>query len=112
MKIEFKEKFFKFYYYLHYPIIFINFFIFISVTFFAILMYGLGDDGYSRLEDVFFYLFYAISAVSCAFLYFVLTIISTIATKKLTKNKKLNIFEKISVIIFPILTIISYILVF
>lgn len=112
MKIVFREKFFKFYYYLHYPIIFVNLFIFIMVTFFAILMYGLGDNGYSRLEDVFFYLFYATLTVSCAFLYFILTIISTITAKKITQNKDINIFEKISAVIFPILTIILYTLIF
>ena len=109
MKIEFKEKFLNFYYFFHYFIIIGNSFLLITIMVYAISIYGLGGGkSYYSQDELFKYVFFALLAVLIGFLYLLLTIISTIAIKKIKEHQNINFLEKFSAIFLPIITIPLY----
>ena len=109
MKIEFKEKFLNFYYFSHYPIIIGNLLIFIAIMVCVISIYTLGNGkSYYTQDENFKYTFFALLTVLIGFLYLLLTIIATIAIKKIKEHKNINLLEKFSVITLPIITIPLY----
>ncbi|MBQ3819099.1 hypothetical protein II810_01495, partial [bacterium] len=91
MKIEFKEKFLNFYYFFHYFIIIGNSLLLITIMVYAISIYGLGGGkSYYSQDELFKYVFFALLAVLIGFLYLLLTIISTIAIKKIKEHQNIN----------------------
>ena len=108
MKILSKEKYLLFYYLIHYVAIFINFKI-LSLCFFVILLGFASGAEYNypffvTLKYIAIPLFISLGTI----IYFVLTIISAIAINKIRQHKIVNMIEKFSAIIFPIIAIPLY----
>lgn len=89
----------------------LNFLFFVSVIIMSAVFYGLGAESMRTFSDSFLFILIAGILIVCCQLYVIITPVSAIATKRILDGKPLTFFQKISGIIFPIITIPLYILV-
>ena len=109
METSFKKYLLNSYVWLHYIAICTNSFIVFLVSIIAFAIYGLGGGRYNSPDVIQTFFFYTYSVILLALINVVITVISTVAIRKIRRNELLNIFQKINAVLFPVINIPLYV---
>ena len=108
MKPATKKVLLKLYFYFQCIAIILHFLFFIFSIIISFAFYVLGQGSYNPTNVLVLFYIESVVIATAFFIYFVITIISSISTKNILQNKPLTKLQKFSAVIFPIITVPLY----